>query len=71
MKRASVNDLLMYDGELVRVVAVADRKTLVLEPVEDDECPQCGSCGRIHVVEDSPLFQDKAEAVSTLSEASQ
>lgn len=58
--------LLLYEGQLARVVGIATGKTLVLELVEHSACVHCGAPARIHVLEDSRLFQDKAEPVPTV-----
>lgn len=58
--------LVLYDGELTRVVGIATGRTLTLEYVEHSACHACGEARRVHVLEDSPLFQEKAEPVPTV-----
>lgn len=66
MKRADINAVIRYDGELHEVVAVSTGRMLILQRVGGEPCPTCGSGGLIHVLEDSPLFQENAEPVRTL-----
>jgi hypothetical protein len=60
--------LLLYEGQLARVVGIATGKTIILELVEHSACAECGAPARIHVLEDSRLFQEKAEPVPTVGE---
>lgn len=69
MKRADLGAIFRYDGKLVEVVAMhTEGRMLLLRPVNPTACPSCGSTGDIHVVEHSPLFQDNAEPISTLTD---
>lgn len=35
-------DLVMFKGEVARVVGIADGRTLTLDFIERDGCPTCG-----------------------------
>lgn len=66
MKTAGLGALLTYEGRLVRVIGIAEGRTLLLRPVEEVPCPTCRSEGVIHVLEQSRLFQDHAQPVETM-----
>ena len=67
MKHASeLGSLLLYDGELVRVVGITEGRTICLEYVERSPCARCNEPLRLHLLEHAPLFQDHVEAVYTL-----
>ena len=73
MKRVDLNAIVLYDGELHRVTAIADGRTVTLEPVAPDlyglgdVCPACGHGPRqVSLLEDSMLFQERVEPVKTV-----
>ena len=68
MKRADIGAVLRFDGELHEVIAIADRRLLILAPIDKAPCESCGNRFHAHVVEESPLFQNGAEAVKTLDD---
>lgn len=69
MRTAKLGDMLMWEGELAKVVGIAEGKNLIIEIYEEEKCPRCKrSLGRkrFSVLEDSPLFQETAKAIQTL-----
>ena len=70
MKTAKLYDYLMWKGKLAQVVGIADRKSVIIELKEKNLCPHCsGDLGfqQIQVIESSPLFQENAEPINTIS----
>ncbi len=59
-------ELLLYDGELFRVVGIAEGRSIILDPVEESPCGRCEQPRRLHMLEHSPLFQDHVEPVKTV-----
>lgn len=60
-------DVLLYDGELARVIDISDGRAIILEFVADTApCPTCHQVRRVHVLEESRLFQNRARPVETL-----
>lgn len=66
MKSADLGAIIVYEDKLVEVVAISDKKSLLLRPIGADPCPTCKRLPDIHIIEASPLFQDNASAVKTL-----
>lgn len=66
MKRADLSDVVTYEGELYEVVAISDRRTVILAPIGKSPCPACGDRGHVHLVEESRLFQNGVHPVSTV-----
>lgn len=66
MKRAEPGVVLLWNGELMRVIAVTDRRTITLAKPNELPCVTCGVLDRVHVVEDSPLWQNNARPVQDL-----
>lgn len=73
MKTANTGDIIKYGGIIYEVCGYSDSKTLILQPLEDNEemkCPHCGKLikykNQIHIVENSMLFQNGASEVLTL-----
>jgi len=67
-QRVDLGMLLRYDGKLVECVAFNENqgRNLILRPVNASPCPTCGSLGDIHVLEQSLLFEQKAQPVKTI-----
>jgi len=72
-KSVEGGELIKYKGDMYKVIGHTEHKTVTLEPVDNDGkivCPRCGeSTGiteQISLVEQSPLFQENAEAIETL-----
>lgn len=59
--------ILRYDGKLCEVVGVAHEKVLFIQEIGAKPCKKCGEVKEYAVVESSPKFQERAEAVVTLS----
>lgn len=71
MKRAELNQIVRYKGELCEVVALGDGRTVYLRAVNAQPCPHCGRTDNPPaLLEDSPLFQDNVEPVATIVESS-
>lgn len=69
MKRAEINQIARYKGELVEVFAIGEGRTVYMRPVDARPCASCGSMGDVILLEDSPLFQDNVEPVATIGGA--
>lgn len=68
--RIAIEDLgalLLYDGRLARVLAIAEGRTITPEFVEEDGCPTCGAPSRLELLEHAPLFQDHVTAIRTIT----
>lgn len=71
MKRVDEPDtILLYDGKLARVVGIAEGRTIILQFLDEQPCPTCGSEPRMHALEHSPMFQDHVQPVPTLTNES-
>ncbi len=71
MKNPILEDYLLWEGKLAKIVAETDRRMVVIELIEDRKCPHCGeSVGKeqIHVIPSSPYFQDNAESIRTITD---
>lgn len=69
MKRAKLNDVFLWEGELVEVFAVSENeRVVVFKPTGKEPCPECGHDHRSGVIESSPLFQERAKPVATLED---
>lgn len=75
MKTANLGDYLFYDGALVKVIAInPGKKAIVMESLADELCPHCNkSLGKkqIEIIEDSPLFQDNAKPIQTITDGTE
>lgn len=70
MKRAELQQIVRYKGELCEVVALGDGRTVYLRAVNAQPCPHCGRTDDPPaLLENSPLFQDNVEPVATIVEA--
>lgn len=67
MKTAKLGDLLMWKGVEYKVVSIAEGKVLYMEPVRGESCYGCGHKAEVSVLESSPLFQENAEPIPTIS----
>ncbi len=60
---------LFWKGELCMVIAIGTGKTIHMVPVDKSkECEKCHAYIEHSVLEGSPLFEENAEAVTTLQE---
>ena len=70
MKKAELNSILEYNGELVKVTGIATGKMIIMEPLLDSEpCQKCGEKRTIYALEDSPNFQLGAKPIQTIKES--
>ena len=70
MKKAELNSILEYNGELVKVTGIATGKMIIMEPLLDSEpCQKCGKKRIIYALEDSPNFQLGAKPIQTIKES--
>ena len=58
--------ILKWKGELVEVIGISEGKVIHMRPVNEKPCEHCGKIKQYDVLENSPLFQENAEAVNTL-----
>lgn len=58
--------ILKWRDKLVKVVAIAQGKTIYMQPLDAEKCIVCGHAEEISALEHSPLFQENAEPVETL-----
>ncbi len=71
MKNPKLGDYLLWRGEMAKIVAIAESRTVVIEMLKDKYCPHCNkSLGKdqTNVIPTSPLFQKNAESIKTMSE---
>lgn len=74
MKNAQLGDYLLWNGKPARVICETDRRTVVIQLLENCKCPHCrGDLGKehIHVIVASPLFQENAERMPSIQINSQ
>lgn len=68
--KAELGDYLEYDGKLMKVIAIAEGKTIIMEPVGHDnaKCPECGYSYKkqIDSLESCPNFQNGANPIKTI-----
>ena len=70
MKTGDLNDLLMWENRLARIVGICHSKTLIVEFLDHSRCPHCQkNLGpeRFSVVEAAPLFQSTAKPVKSIN----
>lgn len=58
---------MLYDGVLARVVAIGKGIEVTLEMIEEPACPTCGRTDRVHLLDHSPLFQERVKPVLTVT----
>lgn len=71
MKRPKLGDYLTWNGRLAKIVGGYDQPSVRIEFVDDATCPHCGeSLGKeqFMMIPTSPLFQESAEPIQTMSE---
>jgi hypothetical protein len=68
MKTAKINDILMFEGKLVKVIGIAEGKMIIMEPVIKPISFLTVEDKSIYVLEHSPNFQNVAEPVQTLTD---
>jgi predicted MarR family transcription regulator len=62
-----VGTILKWKGELVEVSWYGEGKEITMTPIGAKPCKKCGEIKRYHILEHSPLFQENAEPVETLT----
>ena len=70
MKTPHLQDFLLWKGKLAQVIGLCDRPTVIMHTIEQAKCPHCGGdlgVEQIEVVIGSPLFQENAEPIKTIS----
>jgi hypothetical protein len=70
MKNATVDDYLIWKGKLARIVGECSERTVIVQMLDNMKCPHCeGDLGphQFSVVVTSPLFQQNAEPLKTIS----
>lgn len=68
MKTEKLNDILMFEGKLVKVTGIAEGKMIIMEPVVKPISFLTVEDKSIYVLEHSPNFQNGAEPVQTLTD---
>lgn len=71
MKHAHLGDYLLWEGKPAKIVGEIDRKSVVIELLEDSKCPHCqGNLGKeqIHMIVSSPLFQNNSAMLPTIQD---
>jgi len=68
MKTAKLNDILMFEGKLVKVTGIAEGKMIIMEPVIKPIGSFIIEDKSIYVLEHSPNFQNGAEPIQTLTD---
>lgn len=70
MKIPKLGDYLMWEGELCKVIGESNAWTVHIEKLHPEQCPHCnGELGKhqFSVIVASPLFQQSAEPIQTIS----
>jgi len=72
MKTAKLQDYLLFEGKPAQVIAInPGEKAVIMEFLEEEKCPHCqGLLGKkqIEVIESSPMFQEGAKAIQTITQ---
>lgn len=67
MKKAQLEDVFEWEGELVQVKWINEgHRAIGFVPVNAQPCPCCGHTKRWEIIERSPLFQQGAKPISTI-----
>lgn len=70
--KAKLQDYFLWDGELVQVVSInTGHRSIGFRSVKERFCPNCDHKLDVEwfdVIEDSPLFKEKAKPINTISE---
>lgn len=56
-----------WKGELVKVISIANERSVCFQAVDAVPCEKCGQIKQYDIIEMSPLFQENAEPVDTLT----
>lgn len=70
MKDPKLGDYLLWRDQPAIIVAETDQKVVTIEVLENHSCPECkADLGKkqIHMVVASPLFQENAKSLPTIS----
>lgn len=71
MKRAKCGDYLLWKGKPAQIIGTYDNPSVIIEMIEPHHCPLCnGILGKeqIHMITGSPLFQENAEKIESITE---
>ena len=68
------NTILKWQGKLVRVISINEgHRAINMEYIDKNDNPKCPHCDmpiknyQFEIIESSPLFQENAEAIETLT----
>lgn len=71
MKTAKLNDIFEFEGRMVKVIGIAEGKTIIMKPLPTDT-PRHSAVFEdnipIHVLEHSSQFQQGAKPIPTITE---
>lgn len=70
MKNAKLGDTILWKGKLSKIIGEFNARAVVIQSVEKCKCPHCDkdlSKKQSTIIVSSPLFQENAEAVKTLT----
>lgn len=71
MKNPNLGDYLLWKGSPAKIIGETDRRTVIIELLENSMCPHCkGDLGKeqMNIVVSSPLFQENAERLPTIQD---
>lgn len=72
MKHLEAGTYLLHNGRLMKVIALCEYPTVLVQPVEPKDFPHCPSCGHElppqteHYVQDALNWQEHVDAVPTV-----
>lgn len=70
MKNPKLGDYLLWEGNPAKIIGETSSRTVIIEILENSKCNHCnGDLGKrqIHMVVSSPLFQQNADPMPTIT----
>lgn len=67
LEKADVGQYVLYDGDLMQIMAIGEGRSITLRPVAGATCPTCGRHPDVNLMEHAPLFQEHVQPVPTIS----
>lgn len=71
MKNASLGEYLLWKGNPAKIIGETSSRQVIIELLENCKCPHCnGDLGKeqFHMIVSSPLFQENAKPIPTISD---
>jgi hypothetical protein len=70
MKNPKLGDYILWEGKPAQIVGETDQRQVIIHMLENKKCRHCGGdLGKmqIHVIVSSPMFQNNAESLPTMT----